>query len=131
MASRKLTDLDENTRKKCVTFLNECEKAGIHILVYCTYRSNKEQDELYAQGRTKPGKIVTYARGGQSGHNRMTKSGSPAAKAFDCVPMLNGKLVWDNKNPLWGKMGEIAMRVGLKWAGNWKRFREYPHFYTE
>ena len=26
----------------------------------CTFRSNIEQDELYAQGRTKPGKIVTY-----------------------------------------------------------------------
>lgn len=31
-----------------------------------TYRSNAEQNELYAQGRTKAGKIVTNAKGGQS-----------------------------------------------------------------
>ena len=34
-----------------------------------TYRSFDEQNHLYAQGRTKPGKIVTYAKGGQSYHN--------------------------------------------------------------
>jgi peptidoglycan L-alanyl-D-glutamate endopeptidase CwlK len=34
-----------------------------------TLRTNKEQDALYEQGRTKPGKIVTFAKGGQSYHN--------------------------------------------------------------
>jgi len=34
-----------------------------------TLRTNKEQDELYEKGRTKPGAIVTYAKGGQSNHN--------------------------------------------------------------
>lgn len=34
-----------------------------------TYRTFKEQEELYEKGRTKPGKIVTFARGGQSYHN--------------------------------------------------------------
>lgn len=34
-----------------------------------TLRTFAEQDALYAQGRTKPGSIVTYARGGQSYHN--------------------------------------------------------------
>lgn len=34
-----------------------------------TLRTFAEQDALYAQGRTKPGSIVTYAKGGQSYHN--------------------------------------------------------------
>lgn len=34
-----------------------------------TLRTFAEQDAIYAQGRTKPGQIVTYARGGQSYHN--------------------------------------------------------------
>ena len=34
-----------------------------------TLRTIKEQNDLYAQGRTKPGKIVTNAKGGQSYHN--------------------------------------------------------------
>lgn len=33
-----------------------------------TLRTFAEQDGLYAQGRTKPGSIVTYAKGGQSWH---------------------------------------------------------------
>jgi peptidoglycan L-alanyl-D-glutamate endopeptidase CwlK len=33
------------------------------------FRSVDEQNELYAQGRTKPGAIVTKAKGGQSNHN--------------------------------------------------------------
>lgn len=34
-----------------------------------TIRTWPEQDGLYAQGRTKPGPIVTYSRGGESYHN--------------------------------------------------------------
>lgn len=34
-----------------------------------TLRTFAEQNALYAQGRTTPGAIVTYARGGQSFHN--------------------------------------------------------------
>ena len=34
-----------------------------------TGRSIEYQNELYAQGRTKPGKIVTKAKGGSSFHN--------------------------------------------------------------
>ena len=34
-----------------------------------TLRTFAEQDVLYAQGRSKPGKVVTNAKGGQSYHN--------------------------------------------------------------
>mgnify|MGYP002477972077 CR=1 FL=1 len=34
-----------------------------------TLRTDAEQDALYAIGRTKPGKVVTNARGGESLHN--------------------------------------------------------------
>jgi peptidoglycan L-alanyl-D-glutamate endopeptidase CwlK len=34
-----------------------------------TLRTFAEQDGLYAQGRSKPGAIVTNAKGGQSYHN--------------------------------------------------------------
>lgn len=33
------------------------------------YRSGARQDQLYAQGRTRPGEIVTNAKAGQSAHN--------------------------------------------------------------
>src|SRR5690606_22511724 len=41
-----------------------CEYIGIS-----GHRTWAEQDALYAQGRTKPGSIVTNAKGGQSNHN--------------------------------------------------------------
>src|SRR6516162_6132343 len=45
------------------------EERGIVAKVISGLRTYEEQDELYAQGRTKPGKIVTKAKGGQSWHN--------------------------------------------------------------
>lgn len=43
--------------------IENCEKAGLKIKIGETLRTKAEQDELYAQGRTKPGSIVTNAPG--------------------------------------------------------------------
>lgn len=131
MASRNLDDLHPIIRAKAARFLKKCEAEDIQVLIYCTYRSDEEQAELYAQGRTKPGRIVTYAKPGQSRHNyRM--DGCPASLAFDCVPLRHGKPVWGNTKRedwmLWQDVGHIGESVGLEWAGRWKRFREFPHF---
>lgn len=99
-------------------FIAECELRGIDILITSTYRDCDTQDALYAQGRTKPGKIVTNAKGGYSFHN--------FAVAFDFVPMVSGKPAW-NDTALFKKCGEIAESVGLEWAGRWKKFPEMAH----
>ena len=127
MASRSLNDLHPRLKERALAFLDRCRMEGIDVLIYCTYRSNKEQQDLYEQGRTEPGRIVTYAQAGRSKHN-FTIDGKPASKAFDCVPLVNGKPVWSARDPLWQKIGKIGVQVGLVWAGNWTRFREYPHF---
>ena len=41
----------------------------IKIRIVQSLRTIEEQNELFAQGRTKPGKIVTNAKGGSSYHN--------------------------------------------------------------
>lgn len=127
MASRKLTDLHPDLITKAKSFLAQVELWGIDVLVTCTYRSNNEQTKLYAQGRTSPGPKVTNAKAGQSKHN-FVLDGKPAAKAFDIVPLVNGKCIWDNSNPLWQRLGEIGRTNGLEWAGDWVSFKEYPHF---
>lgn len=116
--SRKLEDLHPKVKTLCERFIASCAKQGIDVLITSTYRDGASQDELFAQGRTKPGKIVTNARAGQSYHNWRC--------AFDFVPIVNGKAVW-NDVALFTKCGEIAESVGLEWAGRWKRFREMPH----
>lgn len=127
MTSRKLTDLHPLMQPLVVDFLARAEMVGIDLLVTCTYRSDEEQARLYAQGRTKAGKIVTNAKPGQSMHN-FRSGGNPASLAVDVVPMRAGKPVWAAGDPIWAEVGLLGEAAGLEWAGRWKRFREFPHF---
>lgn len=126
MASRKLTDLHPKFQAIAAEFLAACELVDIDILVTCTYRSSAEQDELYKQGRTKPGKTITDVKGGRSAHN-FTIDGKPASKAFDVVPMRDGKCVWDAADPLWTRIGHIAQHIGINWGGAWTTRIDKPH----
>jgi peptidoglycan L-alanyl-D-glutamate endopeptidase CwlK len=110
MASRKLEDLLPGARKRAELFLDACKKTGVEVLIYCTFRSNAEQNELYKIGRSLPGDIVTNAIGGRSFHNYRL--------AFDFVPMIGGKPQWNSKK-LYALCGEQAESVGLEWAGRW------------
>lgn len=119
MASRKLEDLNPPTRLRAEKFKAACAAEGIDVLIYCTHRDEKEQNELYAQGRTKPGKIVTNARGGESWHNWRA--------AFDFVPLVGGKPAW-NDSKLYARCGKIGEECGLEWAGRWSgKLKETAH----
>ena len=121
--SRKIEDLHPHVKKLCNEFLAKCHDEKIDILITSTYRDFESQNELYAQGRTKVGKKVTNAKGGQSWHNWHV--------AFDVVPLRFGKPVWGttgNDLELWQRVGAIGKSVGLEWAGDWKTFKEFPHF---
>lgn len=121
--SRKLEDLHPTVEEMARQLLTAAADEGIDLLVTSTYRDHESQNELYAQGRTKPGRVVTNARGGRSWHNWRL--------AFDVVPMRNGKPVWGTSGDdliLWKRIGELGKSVGLEWAGDWKRFKEFPHF---
>jgi len=121
--SRSLDELHPIVKQKVQKFIEECDKAGIDLLVTSTYRDRESQDELYAQGRSKPGKVVTNAKAGQSFHNWRC--------AVDVVPLRNGKPVWNASGPdedLWNKVGTIGESCGLEWAGRWKKFKEMAHF---
>ena len=118
--SRDLNDLEPPTRELCLNHIAECRAIGVELLVYCTYRSPAEQDALYAQGRTTPGKIVTNARGGDSFHQYRV--------AYDCVPLVNGKPAW-NDPKLYRQVGLLGEKAGLVWSGRWTGpLRETAHF---
>jgi peptidoglycan L-alanyl-D-glutamate endopeptidase CwlK len=98
-----------------------------------TFRTFAEQDALYAQGRIKPGKIVTNAKGGQSYHNY--------GLAIDIALLVdkdgNGTFEsasWDTKTDFdgdrksdWQEIVAIFKRYGWEWGGDWK-FVDAPHF---
>ena len=86
----------------------------------CTYRNNADQQKSYDQGRTKPGKIVTQAKPGQSLHNYYP------SLAFDIAFKANGQVSWDVA--LFAQFAGVARNFGLAWGGDWQTFKDYPHF---
>jgi peptidoglycan L-alanyl-D-glutamate endopeptidase CwlK len=92
-----------------------------------TLRTFAEQDALFAQGRTKPGSIVTKAKGGLSMHNY--------GLAIDIVLIIDGKTAsWDVKGDFdgdsksdWMEVVTIFKQYGWEWGGDWK-FYDAPHF---
>lgn len=109
--------------------IERCYKRNIPILITQGLRTIAEQDALYAQGRTKPGAVVTNARGGYSYHNY--------GLAVDFALLLpNGSSVsWDmfrdgNNNLIadWQEVVQEAKVLGFEWGGEWASFKDYPHF---
>jgi peptidoglycan L-alanyl-D-glutamate endopeptidase CwlK len=92
-----------------------------------TLRTFKEQDDLYAQGRSKPGAKVTNAKGGDSYHNY--------GLAIDIVLIKDAKVaLWDTKSDFdgdgksdWMECVAIFKKYGWDWGGEWK-FVDAPHF---
>ena len=93
------------------------ELLGRPIRIVEGYRTIERQNELYAQGRTKPGQIVTNARGGESFHNY--------GCAVDFVFKQGG---YDVPDTLWETLGIVGEKHGFEWGGRWKSFKDKPHF---
>lgn len=91
----------------------QCHNAGVGIRFVEGYRPNERQAELYAQGRTTPGPIVTNAKPGQSKHNVFPSC------AVDLESATPGGLAF---------AGKMAAAVGLEWGGSWKSLVDPPHF---
>lgn len=103
--SRNIDDLHPHVAKLCRQFIAKCKESGIEVQIISTYRDNAKQNQIFAQGRTKPGKIVTYARGGQSWHNYRL--------AFDFAILKHGKIDWgDRKSYLAAR--RIGEQLGLE-----------------
>ncbi len=122
MASRRLSDLHPKLQGPAYQWLRACADTGLDILVTCTYRSPEEQERLYAQGRSEPGRIVTNAKPGESYHNY--------GLALDFVPLVDGKPTWKTTGldlEMWELAGGLAEEHGFEWAGRWSRFKEFPH----
>ncbi|MGC1687776.1 MAG: M15 family metallopeptidase [Candidatus Acidiferrales bacterium] len=98
---------------------------NIYIRVVQGLRTVEEQDELYAQGRTTPGPIVTNAPGLESFHCY--------GLAVDCVPSINGVDQpyipdWQQTHPSWKAMWTTGKSLGLTVGAYWTTFPDAPHF---
>ena len=105
----------------------------VQIRIVQSLRTIEEQNDLYAQGRTKAGSIVTKAKGGSSFHNY--------GLAFDFALMYdkdgNGTyecLSWDTKLDFdrdaqadWMEVVRLFKDKGFTWGGDFKSIQDDPH----
>jgi peptidoglycan L-alanyl-D-glutamate endopeptidase CwlK len=90
-------------------------------------RTYAEQDALYEQGRSKPGKRVTNAKGGQSNHN--------FGIAID-FGVFQGGVYLDDGNRVQASLASKVHKAcsmhadgcGLEWGGDWHSIKDEPHY---
>lgn len=96
--------------------IDDMAMLGHPVRIVEGYRTLERQAELYAQGRTKAGNIVTNAKPGESYHNW--------GVAVDFVFKHEG---YNAKEELWTTLGLIIEKHGFSWGGRWKNFPDRPH----
>ncbi|MGE7954798.1 M15 family metallopeptidase, partial [Lysinibacillus xylanilyticus] len=113
---RDIAELLPAAQTACRLLFQECYKAGIkNIFITETYRSQERQNYLYAQGRTRPGQIVTWTL--NSNHKSRLAwdiAVAPPQSLYD-VTTLN-------------RIGAIARKLGITWGGDWVGSIDRPHF---
>lgn len=127
-SAAKIAGLIPCVKSAAEALIDRSYAAGIPIIIVQGLRTIAEQNGLYAQGRTKPGAIVTNARGGYSYHN--------FGVAIDFALLLpNGGVSWDTKRDGdsdgiadWDEVVAQAKRIGWDWGGDWRTFTDLPHF---
>ena len=131
VTQERIAKLHPSVVAEVTKIVNECNSnltGRAQLRISQGLRTVSEQNELYAQGRTKAGKKVTNAKGGQSIHNY--------GLAVDIVLIIDGKTAswdtakdWDNdKVADWYECVKIFAKYGWDWGGNWKTFKDLPHF---
>lgn len=115
---------NEAVRIGALKLVERCYKRGVEIRITQGLRTLAEQDALFAQGRTIPGSIVTNARGGYSYHNFslaidfvLIKGGYDMKYDGDCDGIAD-----------WVEVVTEAKALGFAWGGDWKSFKDNPHF---
>lgn len=115
-ACRDLNQLLPVAQIACRLLFQECFKDGIkNIFITETYRSQERQNYLYAQGRNRPGQIVTWT----------LNSNHTSRLAWD-IAIAPPQSLYDEV--LLNRVGTIARKLGIIWGGDWVGSIDRPHF---
>lgn len=113
---RDLAELTLPAQNACRLLFQECYKAGIrNIFITETYRSPARQRYLYAQGRSRPGPIVTWTLNSNHSSRLAWDIAVGTPQALYDIATLN-------------KVGAIARKLGITWGGDWSKNIDRPHF---
>ena len=105
--------------------LAEMMAIGYPMIVTDGVRTLAQQQALWAQGRTKPGRIVTNADGVKNKSNHQPHEDG-YGHAVDCAFLVGNQPSWDEHLP-WTVYGALAMHYGLVWGGSWTKIIDRPH----
>ena len=96
---------------------------GFPMKIIQGLRTTEEQQALFAQGRTKPGKKVTNCDGVRNKSNHQAAEDG-LGRAVDCAFVKGGLVVWEGP---WDAYGAAGKAVGLRWGGDFKSLPDRPH----
>ena len=99
------------------------ELVSFPLIVTQGLRTFAQQQALYDQGRTAPGRIVTDAKPEQSAHVFMY--------AVDIAPTDGHKIDWNGRDAKWAEILEKAVNCGLAEGAHWRTFPDEPHLYLQ
>jgi len=122
VSNERISQLDQKMQPLANLALNMMYGQGQPVRVVQGLRTFEEQDALYAIGRTTQldRSPVTNARAGESAHN--------FGKAIDVYPLEEGRVVIPpSSDQRWQTISNVGKNVGLKWGGDFKRLKDYPH----
>lgn len=134
----RIQTLHPKLRKRALIAYTEANNVlgkGVRLRFSQVYRTAQEQNSLFAQGRTKPGKRVTNAKAWESSHNY--------GFAFDVVLLYDKdgdgnfeEVSWDMKRdgdkdgiPDWLEITRVLEKHGFRngFITNGKKW-DFPHF---
>ena len=109
-----INEIDSETKKGCLLFIEECKKRNLDIRIFETYRPQERQDYLYEQGRTRSGSKVTWTK----------SSYHTTRRAFD---VIHRTLLWNAPESFWKGIAEVGKMFGFNCGYYWTK-QDKPHF---
>jgi len=123
-------------REEAILAIEDAESnfpANIRVRIVQGLRTKDEQIALYAQGRTKSGKIVTKAQWFQTFHfyglavdfgllYDKDNNGSFEELSWDTAKDLDKDGIAD-----WNEVVKAFEKHGWEWGGVWRTFKDLPH----
>ena len=108
--------LDDIDKTLAAVVRHAAEGLPFDLIVVEGRRSKARQADLYAQGRTKPGKVVTWT----------LKSKHIDGQAVDLAPMKGGAIDWTSLKKFDAintamQGAALALKVKIRWGADWNQ----------
>ena len=126
VASTDLSLLAPKFRAAVEQAVSACLAAGLEVKVHEAFRSQARQAWLFAQGRTRPGDIVTNAPTSLTSWHGYGLAVDVIHKTRAYWPAGRGRQHVAANEQWFRRVGQVYKEHGLSWGGDWRR-PDTPH----